>query len=487
MTAVPALQLRGIVKRFGAMLALDGATLTVRAGTIHALLGENGAGKSTLMRVAFGMLPPNAGTITVQGTSRQWRSSRDAIAAGLGMVHQHFQLVPAMTVAENVALGDPGFFGGFDPARASERVRAVGARTGLGLDPAARVADLPVGAQQRLEIVKALARDARVLILDEPTAVLSPTEVEELYRWLRGFVDGGGTVVLITHKVREALVLADDVTVLRRGRTVLEGVARAVDAGEVIGAMLGTAPGGASEHAPARVPSRESEGAAPVLALHGVTVTDRAGVVRLRDANVEVHGGEIVGIAGIEGAGQWELVRVLAGRLAPTIGTMSGPASTGFVPEDRLRDAVVPSFSLSENLFLRDAGSARGTLDRPALAGRTAAVVTTFDVRTPAPDAPITALSGGNQQKFVLGRELAGAVSALVAENPTRGLDIRATEQVHDRLRAARDAGAAIVVYSSDLDEVLLLADRMLVCYAGRVTEVAPDAAAVGRALVGGP
>ncbi len=479
MTVPPALVLRGIVKRFGAAFALDGASMTVRTGTIHALLGENGAGKSTLMRVAFGMLVPSDGTVAAFGAPCRWRSSRDAIAAGLGMVHQHFLLVPAMTVAENVALGDPGFFGGFDPARAADRVRAVGARTGLMLDPAARVSDLPVGAQQRLEIVKALAREARVLILDEPTAVLSPAEVDELYRWLRGFVASGGTVVLITHKVREALALADDVTVLRRGRTVLSSMTTAVDERAVVEAMVGAA------HPDTAAPARARPVGDAVLTLDAVGVDDAHGVRRLHDASLTIRSGEIVGIAGIEGAGQWELVRVLAARLAPTRGTMRGPARIGFIPEDRLRDAVLPTFSLSENLLLRDASTARGTIDRAALAARTADVVAGFDVRTPAPDAPFATLSGGNQQKFVLGRELDGSVPALVAENPTRGLDIRATEAVHARLRDARDRGAALVVYSSDLDEVLALADRLLVCYAGRVTAVARDGAAVARALVG--
>jgi simple sugar transport system ATP-binding protein len=238
------LALHDVTKRFGSALALDGARFDVRPGTIHALLGENGAGKTTLMRIAFGMLQPDAGTLAMNGVTKHWRSSADAIAAGIGMVHQHFLVVPAMTVAENIALGDGGLFRAFDPRAAAERVRRIGADTGLMLDPSVRAGDLSVGAQQRLEIVKALAHDASVLILDEPTAVLSPAESTELYAWLRSFIARGNTVVLITHKVREALVLADDITVLRRGRTVLTGAAATLDETAIVAAMIGAgAPG----------------------------------------------------------------------------------------------------------------------------------------------------------------------------------------------------------------------------------------------------
>ncbi|HXD21733.1 MAG TPA: ATP-binding cassette domain-containing protein, partial [Gemmatimonadaceae bacterium] len=345
-----ALTLRGISRQFGSTVALDGAQLEVREGTLHALLGENGAGKTTLMRLAFGMLRPDAGSIEMNGVPRHWRSSADAIGAGIGMVHQHFLLVPAMTVAENVALGDRGLFRAFDPRAAAERVRTIGAETGLALDPAARVADLPVGAQQRLEIVKALARDAKILILDEPTAVLSPAESQELYGWLRSFVARGRTVVLITHKVREALALADDVTVLRRGRTVLTGTPAGVGEAAVIDAMVGApvasdpAPPGSASAAPGQT----------VASLHGVSVTDDRGITRLRDATVDLRAGEIVGIAGVEGSGQRELLRVIAGRLRPGRGRVGLPARIGFVPEDRLRDALIPAMTLVENFALKD-------------------------------------------------------------------------------------------------------------------------------------
>ncbi len=478
--AALALSLRGVTKRFGNTIALNGAQLDVRPGTIHALLGENGAGKTTLMRIAFGMLRPDAGTIEVDGVPRHWRSSADAIAGRLGMVHQHFLLVPAMTVAENVALGDDGFFRAFDPHAAADRVRKIGKETGLALDPSARVADLPVGAQQRLEIVKALARDAMILILDEPTAVLSPADSRDLYAWLRSFVARGRTVILITHKVREALAIADDVTVLRRGRTVLTAPSRELDESIVVNALIGAA---TSESE--RTTIGPAARGAPVISLEHVSVVDSRGVARLRDVSLEVHAGEIVGVAGIEGSGQHELLRVLAGRLQTNSGLVRVPEQVGFVPEDRLRDALIPTMTLTENLALKEAGAARGTMHWSAYETRASAAIREHDVRASGTESPAGALSGGNQQKFVLGRELEGSPKALIVENPTRGLDIRAAAHVMMELQSARAAGVALVVYSSDLDEVLSIADRMIVCFNGGVTVTAADADAVGRGMVG--
>lgn len=478
--APSSLSLRGIGKRFGSTVALDGAELTVRAGTLHALLGENGAGKTTLMRLAFGILRPDAGTIALDGIDRRWRSSAEAITAGVGMVHQHFLLIPAMTVAENVALGDRGFFRGFEPQAAADRVRRIGEQTGLALDPAARAGNLPVGAQQRLEIVKALARDVRLLILDEPTAVLSPRESQELYAWLRAFVGRGRTVVLITHKVREALAVADDVTVLRQGRSVLSAQVSGLSADAVVRALLGEQTGEDTAE-----PRATNATGGPVLSLERGTVVDSRGVTKLREASLEVRAGEIVGIAGVEGSGQYELLRVLAGRLVPTVGVVRLPNRIGFVPEDRLRDALIPKMTLVENLALKEAASARGVMRWREYGTRTSVTVRDHDVRTSGVMSLAMALSGGNQQKFVLGRELEGSPEALVAENPTRGLDIRATAQVLSRLRAARTSGVALAVYSSDLDEVLSIADRMLVCFEGRLLPTAKDAEAVARAMVG--
>ena len=518
MTAV--VELHRITKRFGATLALDDASFALRAGTVHALLGENGAGKTTLMRVAFGMVAPDHGRLLVDGAERRFGSPADAMRAGLGMVHQHFALVPAMTVAENVALGGRGRF---DRAAAAARVREIGARTGLVLDPDALAGDLALGAQQRLEIVKALARDARVLVLDEPTAVLAPAEARELLGWVRAFARAGGAAVLITHKLREALAVADDVTVLRRGRTALAARAGDVTEASLARAMLGEGmatdavaiadefadefdefaeefpePGGPpqGQSVADRANDHHHASAPVILRARDLVVRDARGVARLQGATLEVRAGEIVGVAAVEGAGQHELLRALAGRLPATSGTVERPDVVGFVPEDRHRDAAILDFTLAENVALGEAGRLRGWMDWGARRRTTAALLDAHDVRASGPDAPMRALSGGNQQKLVLARELAalaalgagdagGTARALVVENPTRGLDIRAAADVAARLRAARDAGVAVVVHAADLDEVLTLADRVVVVHDGRVHEVPKDREAVGRAMLG--
>lgn len=486
--AVP-LELRGISKRFGGAVALDDVSLTVRPGTVHALLGENGAGKTTLMRVAFGIVAPDAGEIRLNEKPVHFASARDAIAAGLGMVHQHFSLVPAMTVAENVALGGRG---GFSAVRAEHEVQRAAARAGLEVDPNARIADLPVGAQQRVEIVKALARDAALLILDEPTAVLAPAEASELRRWMRAFAARGGSVVLITHTLGDALEVADDITVLRRGRMVRTGPRASFDHDSLVNALLGegsptaraVAAGTAAVDAAAAPHS--ATGRAPVLTLHDASWRDAAGVVRLHPANCAVHAGEIVGIAAVEGSGQRELLRLLSGRLLPTTGRVERPDMVGFVPEDRHRDAMLLDGTLIETVALRGAGRVSGLLPWRDLAEHTRALMTRYDVRGRSASLTGRALSGGNQQKLVLARELEPAPAAIVVENPTRGLDIRATAAVLDALRSARDAGLAVVMYSADLDEVLSVADRMFVVHGGHLRAVPLDRDAIGRAMLGG-
>jgi simple sugar transport system ATP-binding protein len=473
-----ALALRDVDKRFGGSVALDGASLVVRRGTVHAVLGENGAGKTTLMRVAFGMVRADRGELRIDGTVRRFTSPAEAIAAGIGMVHQHFSIVPTMTVAENVALGGRGRY---DARAAAERVREVGARTGLVLDPAAIAGALAVSGQQRLEIVKALARDARTLILDEPTAVLTPVEGRELLTWLRGFVAGGNTAILVTHRLRDALAYADEITVLRRGRTV-----GTLDVGEATEAQL-------AELVLGEPPTVHAEGRGGAVSeivarSRDVGYVDGQGVARVRGATFDVRAGEIVGIAAVEGAGQHELLRLLAGRLVPTTGLLERPAQIGFIPEDRHRDALLLDAPAVENVALHGAGARRGRMPWRAIAERTASLVESFDVRGGGTAAPVRSLSGGNQQKLIVARELAAAGAApplVVAENPTRGLDVRAAAAVHARLRAARDAGTGVVVHSTDLDEVLALADRVLVMYAGHLTATPADREAVGRAMLG--
>jgi general nucleoside transport system ATP-binding protein len=486
------LALEGITRRFGAVTALEQASFTAHPGRVHALLGENGAGKTTLMRIAFGALSPTSGVVRWNGVPVHFRSPADALAAGIGMVHQHFTLVPAMTVAENVALGGRGQF---DLARAAARVQEVSARAGLVLDPQARVDTLPVGAQQRTEIVKALARDVQLLILDEPTAVLAPAEAQELLGWARRYANDGHAVVLITHKLRDALAIADDVTVLHRGRVALAAPAHECTEERLAKAMLGgplqRADLPSASDAPPRLQLQASSIAdlstdAVQLACDGVTWVDRRGVTRLHDATLTVRAGEIVGIAAVEGSGQQELLRLFAGRLTPTRGQVRRPARVGFVPEDRHRDALLLEAPLFENLALEGADERRGRIRWSAFRDETARLMTQFDVRAQGPGAIARTLSGGNQQKFVLARELRDSPKALVVENPSRGLDFKATAAVQASLRAARDAGTAVVLYSSDLDEVLQLADRIYVLFNGRLRAVASDRDSVGRAMLGG-
>ncbi|MBL0171617.1 MAG: ABC transporter ATP-binding protein [Gemmatimonadaceae bacterium] len=487
------LSLEGITRRFGDVVALDNATFAVRAGTVHALLGENGAGKTTLMRVAFGLLAPDVGTVRVRGTPRHITSPAAAFSLGIGMVHQHFSLVPAMTVAENVALGGHGRF---DPLRAEARVREVALRAGLALDPRALVSSLGVGAQQRCEIVKALARDVDVLILDEPTAVLAPQEAAELLRWMRTFADAGHAVVLITHKLRDALDVADDVTVLRRGQVVLTASAQETTQNALRGAMVGTtqrvAGSAGASGTDNRITAEGAEGAEGaeanpvVLSARHVGYEDDRGTRRLHDISLDVREGEIVGIAAVEGAGQHELLRLLAGRFAPLQGHVTRPDRLGFVPEDRHRDALLLDAPLTENIALRGAGARQGLVPWRAVRESTAALLIERDIRTSGPESFACTLSGGNQQKLILGRELAGSPQALIVENPTRGLDFQATAAVQEALRDARDRGAAVVLYSSDLDEVLEMADRVFVLFDGQLTATSRDRDAVGRALLGG-
>lgn len=447
-------------------------------GSVHALLGANGAGKTTLMRIAFGLLPPDAGDESVFGERIRPSSPADAIERGLWMVHQHFTLVPAMTVAENVALGFPGWR--FDARLARQRVTDIGARTGLVLDPDARAGDLPVGAQQRLEIVKALARDTRLLILDEPTAVLAPAEAVELMAVLRSFANEGRSVVLITHKLREALQVADDVTVLREGRTVLVAPASELHESDLATAMIGEAV------APDETVSAAERSVAEVsIRASNLRVRDERGALRVRHVSLEVRRGEILGVVGVEGSGQRELLRALASRARIEAGRVERPARLGFVPEDRQQEALVLPFSLVENVALRGASKARGRLPWRSLRTRTVALIRRFDVRAPAVDTAVSSLSGGNQQKLVLARELDDDPDVVIAENPTRGLDVAATIAVHGHLRQARDRGATVVVCSTDIDEILALADRVMVMFAGQAREVPADRALIGAAMLG--
>lgn len=474
-----ALELTAVSKRFGTTQALDGANLVVQKGTIHALLGENGAGKTTLVRVAFGLVTPDSGTIRLDGADVVLTGPADAIRRGLGMVHQHPTHVLAMTALENLELGASGRFRRTAVRDAAGKLLD---RVGFDIDLDAPVGELSIAAQQRLEILKAVARNARILILDEPSAILAPDEARDLFRWLRRFADEGGTAVVITHKLEEARSYADELTVLRAGRTVLTGAAATTTAADLTAAMLGAslaepaAPNAVSVGEPVLVANHV------ILALSGAKRKDPGGQAQF---TFTVRAGEVLGVVGVEGSGHHEILLALAGRRPIASGSLRLPDRIGFVPEDRHRDAVVLPFNLAENIALEGAGARRGILRWKEMAQRTSAVINRFDVRTTGPDASLASLSGGNQQKVVLGREISADPELLVLENPTRGLDIRATAFVHDQIRAARATGCAVVLYSSDLDEVISLADRVVAVHAGHVREVPRDRSAAGAAMLG--
>lgn len=482
------LRLRGITKRFGSLVANDSIDLDIVPGEIHCLLGENGAGKSTLMNVLYGMLQPDEGNILIDGVPHVSRDPKEAMAAGIGMVHQHFMLVEVFSVAENIILGRENGTAGFLNMRAARKlVRELSDRYNLAVDPDAAVEDLPVGIQQRVEILKALANDAKYLIFDEPTAVLTPQEIDELIEVMRSLRDEGRAIVFITHKLREVRAIADKITVIRRGRVV--GNASPTDSeGSLAEMMVGRAVSLTVDKVPAR-PSDE-----PRLTLRGVSVASPNGALVVDNLDLDVFGGEILCVAGVQGNGQSELAEGLLG-VTPIISgtaTLDGriithatpkesiEAGIGFVPEDRQHDGFVGSFSVAENLVLNtfdDPPFAKGVaLDLARIRANADDRVEEFDIRTESTESSVASLSGGNQQKVVLARELSRSLSLLIASQPTRGVDVGAIEFLHKRLVEERDRGTAVVIVSTELDEVAALADRIAVMYRGRIVGiVGPD------------
>ncbi|MEV5844569.1 ABC transporter ATP-binding protein [Streptomyces sp. NPDC051985] len=490
-----AVELRGITKRFPGTLANDSVDLTVHRGEIHALMGENGAGKSTLMAVLYGMERPDAGTVRVDGRAVDFAGPSGAMAAGLGMVHQSFQLFDSLTVAENVVYAaEPRRFGLVDRAAARRRVAELAAEHGLAVDPDARVGDLPVGLRQRVEILKLLHRGARTLILDEPTAVLTPAEADALFAVLKSLAAEGRSVILVTHKLREVLEGSDRVTVLRDGRVVARLVTAETSADEIAAAMTGRAVELDRIHPPGTP---------------GEVVLDVRGLATdgVRDVGLTVRAGEIVGIAGVAGNGQSELVQALAG-LRPATGgtvTLGGADIThasaaerrakglAYVPEDRHAVGTAPAASVADNLAMghhRTSLSVRGLLPPSAVRAHAGRLIERFGIKAASPEVPASALSGGNLQKLLIGRELAHEAPLLLVEQPTRGVDIGAVQNIHDQLIASRDAGHAILLISAELSEIRGLADRVLVMYEGRITASYPkheaDERSLGLAMAGG-
>jgi simple sugar transport system ATP-binding protein len=479
--APPAIEMRGIVKRFPGVVANDGIDLTVRRGEIHALLGENGAGKSTLMNILFGLYHPDEGEIQVNGEPVRFENARDAVRSGLAMVHQHFMLIPRFTVTENVILGSEGAGVVLDREAAARRVAELGAQYGLNVDPHAKVEDLPVGMQQRVEIVRALYQGGRTLILDEPTALLTPQEVDELYHVLNRLREGGDTIIFITHKLREVAAISDRVTVIRRGKTIGTRETAETTAPELAEMMVGRAVSLKVE----RPPGHAGE---PVLVAENLHLRGSHGQETLAGADLTLHRGEILGICGVEGNGQAELIEVLSGLRRPDRGrvllkgqdvTATGPnprrrLGLSYIPEDRHGRGLVLPFSLTENVLLGNVGqrpfSDRGRIDYQGTRALTDRLMRAFDVRAPGPDTAAGALSGGNQQKLIIARELHREPDALLAVQPTRGLDVGAIEFVHKQLVAERDRGRGVLLISFDLDEIMDLSDRIQVIYGGRIT-----------------
>ena len=471
-SAAETLALQGISKRFASVQALKDVSLSVRRGTVHAVLGENGAGKSTLMRIALGVLRPDAGVVAVGGRATPYDGRPHRT---LGMVHQHLSLVPTMTAVENFELGGSGRL---NLGAAARRMEEVGRASGLRVAPSNRVSEMSVVQQQRLEILKALGRDASVIIMDEPTAVLAPSEARDVIAWIRGFAAQGGSVVLVTHKLREALSVANHVTVLRRGTVVWQGDAGTTSESQLAAAMFPAAP-------PGSLAAPEPSSGATCVRARALQITEADGRPAIRGAEFEIARGDIVGIAAVEGSGQRALLAALARRRAAASGALELPPRIAFIPADRRRDGVVEEMTLTENVALRGLGERRGRMPWAALREQAADLIRRYDISAPSPEIAAGALSGGNQQRLVVGRELSGAVDLVVADNASRGLDLKATAFVHDRLRQAATDGAAVVVHSSDVDEVLSLATRIFVVHHGIVSEAPLDRDLVGRAMLG--
>ncbi len=482
----PVLELRGITKQFPGVLANDDINLTLEKGEIHALLGENGAGKSTLMNILYGLYKPTKGEIFINGQKIEITGPTDAIRQGIGMVHQHFMLIPVLTVTENVMLGEETLRGGLflDRKTVAKRIREISQKYGLQVDPNAYIKDLPVGIQQRVEIIKVLYRHANILILDEPTAVLTPQEVEELFGIIKSLVAQGVSLIFITHKLKEVLAVADRITVIRRGRTVGTTTPTQATSQSLAEMMVGRAVE-LMVHKTIATPGE------PMLSVENLFVRDDRGNPAVKGVSFEVKVGEVLGLAGVQGNGQTELVKALTGLSHSESGTIkiagkninhASPREitelgVSHVPEDRQRDGLVLKFPIKDNMILNTYYNtfAKGVvIDEEKVNENAAQLVKEFDVRTPSIEATAGTLSGGNQQKVIVAREFSRPIKLLIASQPTRGLDVGSIEYIHGRIIQKRDEGAAVLVVSTELDEIRALSDRIAVMFEGQIVDILP-------------
>ena len=478
---VPVLEVRGVTKTFPGVIANEDVDLTLFEGEIHCLLGENGAGKSTLVNVVFGLYQPDSGTISVRGEQVTFTGVSDAIDHGIGMVHQHFQLIPVLTVAENVILGQEITKGPFlDLDEARRRIHEIEERYGLHVDPDARVGDLSVGQQQRVELVKALFREAEILILDEPTAVLTPGEVDDFFHVIRSLVAQGKSIIFITHKLREVLAVADRITVLRNGRVTGSADPKQSTQQSLANLMVG-------RDVVFQVDKGDASPGEPVISIRQLGVKDNRGVQTVDGLSLEVRAGEIFGVAGVEGNGQREFVEAVTGMRNKVTGTVEilgqdatnmtprqiTELGTGHIPEDRNKHGLVDSYTIADNLVLNryhhKPFANRFIRDVKSIDAEAEALVEEFDIRTPGISVAAETLSGGNQQKVIVARELTGDVRALIVAQPTRGLDVGSIEFIHAQIIALRDRGVGVLLVSAELDEILSLSDRIGVLYRGRL------------------
>jgi general nucleoside transport system ATP-binding protein len=479
------LELEGITKRFPGVLANDGISLSVEQGEIHALLGENGAGKTTLMNILYGLYHPDEGTIRIRGEAARIRSSRDAIRAGIGMVHQHFMLIPVFTVTENVMLGDESTTFGviLDRESVAKRIREISSAYSLEVDPTVRVSTLPVGVQQRVEIIKLLYREASILIFDEPTSVLTPQEADQLFRIMRSLAESGKSIIFITHKLREVLDVADRITVIRQGRVIGTTTPREADMNKLASMMVG-------RDVVLEVEKAKAKPAEVTLRVQNLKVLSDRNTLAVNGVSFDVSGGEVLGIAGVQGNGQTELVEALTGLRHPVEGriellgkevTRGSPRQitelgSAHIPEDRQRDGLVLSYPVTDNLVLNTyylkPFAERAILQQGTILEHAQELIEAFDIRAPSPVVNVGTLSGGNQQKVIVARELSRPIKLLIAAQPTRGLDVGSIEYIHGRVIQKRDEGVAVLLVSTELDEVMQLSDRIAVMYRGQIVDI---------------